>query len=76
MGKGSKAAAGQAALDPVQFSATSQTPAAERPTVVGERKVSGGGVALEPVPFLGQSHIPAAERETVGQESGAAGGNA
>jgi hypothetical protein len=60
-----KASAGQAALDPVQFSATSQTADAERQTVADETKVSAGQAALEPVQFSATSQTPALERQTV-----------
>ena len=55
---------GQAA-EPVQLSATSHTPLAERQTVLVGRKVLLGQLPDEPVQFSAASHTPAAERQTV-----------
>src|SRR5207237_10599165 len=57
--------AGQVGPVPVQFSGTSQTPAAERHTVPEDRKPSAGQVALAPVHVSGTSQTPALERQTV-----------
>ena len=59
------ASAGQFALDPVQFSAGSHSPAEARHWLKGERKPSAGQVVLDPVQFSGTSHDPADERHTV-----------
>src|SRR5207244_1027049 len=56
---------GQVALDPVQFSATSHTPAEARHSVVAGLKSSTGQVALAPVQFSATSHTPAEARQTV-----------
>ena len=56
---------GQAASVPVQLSATSQTPAAERQTVELAAKSSVGHAAEEPLQLSATSHTPAADRHTV-----------
>src|SRR5262249_59046261 len=56
---------GQSIDVPVQRSATSQTPAAGRHTVVADASASGGHVALVPVQVSATSHGPAASRHTV-----------
>jgi len=53
---GSKPSGGQFALVPVQFSATSQSPAAGRQTVELGWKPFGGQAALLPVQFSATSH--------------------
>jgi hypothetical protein len=57
-----KALAGQVVLDPVQFSATSQTPAEARHTI--DDNASGGHAALAPVHVSSGSHTPADGRQT------------
>src|SRR5206468_9884868 len=56
---------GQAALVPVQFSATSQVPAEERQTVAAETKMSAGHAPLVPVHVSAVSQTPAEERHDV-----------
>src|SRR5262245_30950566 len=63
------ALAGQAAEDPVQFSATSHAPDAERQTVDEETKPLAGHAALAPVQFSATSQVPAEERHTVADET-------
>jgi hypothetical protein len=58
------ASAGHAALDPVQFSATSHAPDAERQTVVDATNASAGQLALDPVQLSATSQVPALERQT------------
>lgn len=67
---GAKASAGQAALVPVQVSATSHTPADARHTVVFGLKAFTGQSALVPVQVSATSHTPAAGRQTVPALSG------
>src|SRR5207247_2469565 len=71
-----KPSAGQAALDPVQFSATSQGPAEARQTVLEDWKPSAGQAALDPVQCSAGSHSPAEARQTVVEGSKAIGGEA
>jgi len=59
------ASAGHAALDPVQFSAVSQTPAAARQTVVEDAKPSAGHAPLVPVHVSATSQVPAEGRHVV-----------
>src|SRR5438552_741435 len=59
------ASAGQVALVPVQFSATSHTPAEARQTVLEDRKLSVGQLALDPSHVSATSHTPAEARQTV-----------
>ena len=54
-----------AALDPVQFSATSQGPAAARQTVDDDAKPFAGQLGPVPVQFSATSHGPAEARQTV-----------
>src|SRR5207244_2031252 len=56
---------GHAALDPVQFSATSHEPAEARQTVLEDWKPSAGHAALDPEQFSAASHGPAEARQTV-----------
>ena len=56
---------GQAALDPVQFSAGSHTPADPRQTVELDESVFPGQAALEPVQFSAGSQTPAEARQRV-----------
>src|SRR6185503_19398778 len=62
---GTFASAGQLALDPVQFSATSHSPAEERHTVVLAANPLAGQVALAPLQVSATSHTPAAERKVL-----------
>ena len=62
---GTFASAGQAAVDPVQFSATSHSPPADRQTVADDTKASAGHAALLPGQVSCTSHTPADERHTV-----------
>src|SRR5439155_1353217 len=55
-----KASVGQVALVPVQFSATSQTPAEVRQTVLEGRNASAGQETLDPSQVSATSHPPAA----------------
>ena len=57
--------AGHAELAPVQFSATSHTPAEARHTVALDAKPSLGHAVLEPVHVSATSHTPAEARHTV-----------
>ena len=57
--------AGHAALDPVQFSATSHGPAAARQTVDDDAKPFAGQLGPVPVQFSAGSHGPADARQTV-----------
>src|SRR5207249_46935 len=59
------ASAGQAALLPVQLSATSHSRAAPRHTVLAEAKPSAGHVELAPVHGSATSQAPAAARHVV-----------
>src|SRR5512147_1767854 len=61
----SNASLGQAALDPVQVSATSQTPASARHVVVLGRKASTGQVSLTPLQASTTSQTPAVARQVV-----------
>jgi hypothetical protein len=56
--------AGHAAEVPVQFSATSHSPAEERQGIEAGAKPSDGQVALVPVQVSATSHIPAEARQT------------
>ena len=56
--------AGQAVDDPLQVSATSQNPLAERQTVPADAIVSAGQALLDPSQLSATSHAPAAERQT------------
>ena len=62
---GSLASAGHVAVDPVQFSAGSHSPAEARQTVVDGLKTSAGQVLLVPVQVSSRSQSPAAGRQTV-----------
>jgi hypothetical protein len=62
---GCAASAGHAALPPVQLSAASQRSAADRHTVVEERKPSAGHAPPEPVHASATSHGPAMARQPV-----------
>ena len=57
--------AGHAALDPVQFSATSQGPAEARQTVDDDEKLFAGQFGPVPVQLSATSHGPADARQTV-----------
>jgi hypothetical protein len=63
------------AVEPVQFSATSQSPALARHSVDEGLKASAGQVAVEPVQFSATSQSPAAERQTVLDETNASVGH-
>ena len=56
---------GHAALDPVQFSATSHGPAEARQTVDDDEKLFAGQLGPVPVQFSAGSHGPADARQTV-----------
>ena len=58
---GWKASVGQVALEPVQYSATSQSPAAALQTIVDGANVSAGQAALEPVHDSATSHASPVE---------------
>ena len=60
-----KPSAGQAAAEPVQFSATSHWLVAERQTVALETKLSAGQALLEPVQVSATSQTPAEARQLV-----------
>jgi hypothetical protein len=60
--------AGQAAPEPVQFSAVSQIPADARQSVLEDWNPSAGHVALEPVQFSTASQMPAEPRQIVLEE--------
>ena len=62
---GSLASPGHAALDPVQFSAGSHSPADERQVKVDGLKASFGQVLLDPVQSSSRSQSPADARQTV-----------
>jgi hypothetical protein len=62
---GRNASAGQLALPPVQDSARSHAPAAERQTVPLGENESAGQVRLTPLQLSAMSHAPAADRQTV-----------
>src|SRR5205814_245140 len=55
---------GQAALDPVQFSARSQTPADARHTVLADAKPFAGHASLDPSHVSATSQSPATGRQT------------
>jgi hypothetical protein len=57
------ASAGQVALEPVQFSVRSHSPAAARQTVLDEANPSAGQVVLAPVHVSATSHTPADARQ-------------
>src|SRR5436190_4303677 len=57
------ASAGHAAVDPVQFSAMSQTPAEPRQVVALETKESAGHVSLTPLQLSAVSQMPADGRQ-------------
>src|SRR5262249_47022527 len=57
--------AGQVAPPPVQFSASSHSPAAVRHGVVDGWNTSAGQLALAPLQFSATSHTPATGRHTV-----------
>jgi len=59
------ASAGHVALEPVQFSATSHSPAAARHAVVADLKPSAGQLLLDPSQLSARSQIPAAARHCV-----------
>src|SRR5207244_1081424 len=59
---GWKPSGGQEALEPVQFSATSHTPAEARHSVVDGLKPSTGQIVLVPVQVSATSQSPAAAR--------------
>ena len=59
------ASAGQAAAEPVQFSARSHSPAAARQTLLEAAKASAGQAALVPSQDSATSHVPALARQTV-----------
>jgi hypothetical protein len=61
---GLKPFAGQAVDVPLQVSATSQNPLAERQTVPADATVSAGHALLDPSQLSATSHAPAAERQT------------
>jgi hypothetical protein len=61
---GTLASAGHAALEPVQLSATSHSPAAPRQTVPAGLSASAGQVALDPVHVSCGSHTPADARHS------------
>src|SRR5436309_447105 len=58
------ASAGQVAVEPVQFSAGSHSPAEPRQTVVAGSKASAGQTVLVPVQLSSTSQSPAAGRQT------------
>src|SRR5436309_1987810 len=62
---GSLASAGHVAVDPVQFSAGSHSPADARQSAEDGRKTSAGQVLLVPVQVSSRSQSPAAGRQTV-----------
>src|SRR5205807_9543788 len=59
------ASAGQLALEPVQVSATSHSPAAARHVVPAATNASAGQVVLLPVQVSATSQAPAEGRQTV-----------
>ena len=59
------ASAGQVAEEPVQLSARSHSPAAERQTVEAARNPSAGHVVVVPVQVSATSQVPADARHTV-----------
>ena len=63
--RGSNSFAGQLTPVPLQFSATSQTPADARQTSVDGLTLSAGHSAPEPVQFSAMSHTPAEARNGV-----------
>src|SRR5439155_282784 len=71
-----KPSLGQLALVPVQFSATSQTPAGCRQTVLEDWKASDGHAALDPVQCSATSQVPADVRHTVLDGLNASAGHA
>jgi hypothetical protein len=68
--------AGQAAPEPVQFSATSQTPAEGRHVTEFDAKALAGQVGLDPVQCSATSQTPADGRHTVEVERKPSGGQA
>jgi len=56
---------GHAALEPVQFSATSQLPAAARQTTLADWNPSAGQLEFVPSQVSTTSHAPAAGRHVV-----------
>jgi hypothetical protein len=56
---------GQVVSTPLQFSATSQSPAAERQTTNAPATLSPGQAVLAPSHVSATSHAPFAERQTV-----------
>jgi hypothetical protein len=66
-----QALAGHAAADPVQRSATSQTPAEARQTVAVDLKASAGHAAADPVQFSAMSQTPFDGRQTVLEDTNA-----
>src|SRR5439155_730936 len=73
---GCVASAGHAALEPVQVSARSHTPAAARHTVLAGWKTSAGQAALVPSQVSVTSQTPAAARHTVPAAAFASAGQA
>ena len=67
---------GHAALDPVQFSATSHGPAEARQTVDDDAKLFAGQFGPVPVQFSAGSHGPAEARQTVLEDWKASAGQA
>jgi hypothetical protein len=59
------ASAGHVALEPVQLSARSQSPAVGRHTVVADLKLSAGQLLLDPSQLSARSQAPAAARHWV-----------
>src|SRR5205814_4417995 len=62
---GLKLSVGHVALDPVQLSATSQSPAEGRQVVAEGLKLSDGQLGPDPVQFSAGSHSPPDGRQTV-----------
>ena len=71
MPAGLLASVGHAALNPVQFSAGSQTPLEARQIVVLDTKVSAGHCVLVPVQFSVTSQTPVEGRQIVDELAGA-----
>jgi hypothetical protein len=67
--------AGQAAVVPVHFSATSQTPALGRQTVVFGASAFAGQVIELPSQFSAGSHAPTLARQTTRMVAGTSGGH-
>jgi hypothetical protein len=68
--------AGQAPAVPVQLSATSHSPAAERQTLVDGRRMSAGHTGLTPVQFSAGSQMPVDGRQGTVEGAKASAGHA